>query len=112
MREMPVRARFVSVRDNLLQRSRMSSARNVGENTIVAGYGHPSVKIARVECAKCRRERDLFRSGIMFCRDRACRVREMEARIRFLPVAGKLLLRSCVLSARNVGENAIYPRPV
>ena len=45
------------------------------------------------------------------CRDRACRVREMWARVRFGPVRRNPLRRSCVSSARNVGESAIWRKP-
>ena len=41
------------------------------------------------------------------CGDRACRTREMQARVRFVPVAGNPLRRSCVSRARNAGESAI-----
>ena len=41
------------------------------------------------------------------CGDRACRVREMQARVRFVPAAGNPLRRSRVSSARNAGESAI-----
>ena len=41
------------------------------------------------------------------CGDRACRVREMQARVRFVSAAGNPLRRSCVSSARNAGESAI-----
>ena len=51
----------------------------------------PSAEIVRVEGAKCRRE----------CGDRACRGREMQARVR----------RSCVSRARNAGESAFWPGP-
>ena len=37
----------------------------------------PSAGIVRVECAKCRRERDLSGARATLCGDRACRVREM-----------------------------------
>ena len=67
----------------------------------------PSAEIVRVECAKCRRECDLSRSVATLCGDRACRVREMQARVQFVPVAGNPLWRSCVSSARNAGESAI-----
>ena len=67
----------------------------------------PSAEIVRVECAKCRRECDLVLSGATLCGDRACRVREMQARVRFVRVAGNPLRRSCVSSARSAGESAI-----
>ena len=87
----------------------MSDARNAGESAICPGPGQPSAETVRVECAKCRRECDLSRSRATLCGDRACRVREMQARVRFVPRARKPLRRSCVLSARNAGESAICP---
>ena len=57
----------------------MSSARNGGENAICPVPTPPSAEIARVECAKCRRECDLSGVRISLCGDRACRVREMQA---------------------------------
>ena len=47
----------------------------------------PSAEILRVECAKCRRERDLPAARATLCGDRACRVREMQARVRAQPSA-------------------------
>ena len=70
-----------------------------------------SAEIVRVECAKCRRECDLSHARATFCGDRACRVREMQARVRFVPCARNPLRRSCVSSARNAGESAICPVP-
>ena len=40
----------------------------------------PSAEIVRVECAKYRRECDLSHARATLCGDRACRVREMQAR--------------------------------
>ena len=71
----------------------------------------PSAEIVRVECAKCRRVCDLSRSRATLCGDRACRGREMQARVRFVPVRSNPLRRSCVLRARNAGESAICPGP-
>ena len=71
----------------------------------------PSAEIVRVECAKCRRECDLTHARATLCGDRACRVREMQARVRFVPCARNPLRRSCVSSARNAGESAICPVP-
>ena len=88
--EMQARVRFVS---------RVLSARNAGENAICPVHAQPSAEIMRVECAKCRRECDLSGVRATLCGDRMCRVGEMQARVRFV---------SCVLSARNAGENAIY----
>ena len=96
VREMQARLRFVPVAGNPLWRLCMSSARNAGETAICPGRGQPSAGIVRVECAKCRRECDLSRSGTTFCGDRACRVHEMQARVRFVPVAGNPLRGSCV----------------
>ena len=69
-------------------------------------------EIVRVECAKCRRERDV--SGpratlprATLCGDRACRARDMQARMRLSLSAENPLRRSCVSSARNAGESAI-----
>ena len=108
----------------------MSSARNAGESAIASVPVQPSAEIARVECAKCRRECDLTRatlcgdrarrvrkmqarerylSGVRatLCGDRACRAREMQARVRLGLRARNPLRRSCVSSARNGGESAI-----
>ena len=41
------------------------------------------------------------------CGDRACRMREMQARGRFVPVAANPLRRSCASDARNACESAI-----
>ena len=71
----------------------------------------PSAEIVRVECAKCRRECDLSGARATLCGDRACRVREMQARVRFVRCARNPLRRSCVSSARNAGESAICPMP-
>ena len=115
----------------------MSSARNAGESAIWICPSQPSAEIVRVECAKCRGECDLSRSratvcGDRACRvremqervrfdltrprttlcgDRACRVREMQARVRFDPVRDNPLRRSCVSSARSAGESTIGPGP-
>ena len=72
----------------------------------------PSAEIVRVEGAKCRRERDLARSGATLCGDRARRGREMQARVRFGPVRHDPLRRSCVSRARNAGDSAFWPGPV
>ena len=69
----------------------------------------PSAEIVRVECAKCRRERDSSGARATLCGDRACRVREMQARVRFVRCPRNPLRRSCVSSARNAGESAICP---
>ena len=107
--EMQARLRFGFVRRNPLRRSCVSRARNAGESAICPGPGQPSAGIVRVECAKCRRECDLSRSGTTFCGDRACRVREMQARVRFGFVRRNPLRRSSVSSARNAGDRAMSP---
>ena len=71
----------------------------------------PSAEIVRVECAKYRRECDLSHARATLCGDRACRVREMQARVRFVPRARNPLQRSRVSSARNADESAICPVP-
>ena len=77
MREMQARMRFVSVAGNFLRTSRVSSARNVAENTICFGRGQFFAELMRVESAKYRRKYDLFRSRVTLCEYRACRVREV-----------------------------------
>ena len=109
-REMQARVRFAPVRRDPLRRSRVSSARNAGESAIWFCPARPA-EIVRVECAKCRRECDLSRSVATLCGDRACRGREMQARVRLGSVAGNPLRRSCVSSARNAGESAIPGQP-
>ena len=94
---------------NPLRRSCVSSARNAGESAICPWRAQPSAEIVRVECAKCRRERDLSCARATLSRDRARRVREMQARARFILDAGNPLRRSCMSSARNAGESAICP---
>ena len=74
-------------------------------------HAQPSAEIVPVECAKCRRECDLSHARATLCGDRARRVREMQARVRFVPCARNPLRRSCVSSARNAGESAICPVP-
>ena len=85
----------------------MSDARNAGENAIWFCPAQPSAEIVRVECAKFRRECDLAWSRATLCGDHACRVREMQARVRFGFVRRNPLRRSCVSRARNAGESAI-----
>ena len=106
-REMQARVRLGFVRRNPLRRSCVSRARNAGESATWICPAQPSAEIVRVECAKCRRECDSVLLRATLCGDRACRVREMQARVRFVPVAGSPLRRSCVLSARSAGESAI-----
>ena len=92
-----------------MRRSCVSSERNAGESAIGAVRAQPSAEIVRVECAKCRRECDLSHARATLCGDRACRVREMQARVRLGRSARNPLRRSWVLSARNAGESAICP---
>ena len=94
-----------------LRRSCVSSARNAGESAIGPVCAQPSAEIVRVECAKCRRECDLSGVHATLRGDRACQVRAMQARVRFVLHAGNPLQRSCVSSARNAGESAICPIP-
>ena len=98
---------FVPCPRNPLRRSCVSSARNAGESAICLMPAQPSAEIVRVECAKCRREWDVSGARATFCRDRACRARETQARVRLARSARKHPRRSCVSSARNAGENAI-----
>ena len=108
-REMQARVRFGPVAGNPLRRSCVSTARNAGESAFWPGRGQPSAEIVRVDGAKCRRECVLARSRATLCGDRACRRREMQARVRFGLVAGNPLRRSCVSTARNAGESAFWP---
>ena len=107
VREMQARVRFAGCARNPLRRSCVSSARNAGESAIRRVCAQPSAEIVRVECAKCRRECDLPGARATLCGDRACRVREMQARVRFGGYPRNPLRRSCVSSARNAGESAI-----
>ena len=107
VREMQARARFVKLPRNPLRRSCVLSARNAGESAICEITAQPSAEIVRVECAKCRRECDSSGARATLSGDRACRVREMQARARFVKLPRNPLRRSCVLSARNAGESAI-----
>ena len=100
-----------SVNRSPLRRSCVSSARNAGESAICSARGQPSAEIARVECAERRRECDLSVARATLCGDRACRVREMQARARSFRCPRNPLRRSCVSSARNAGERAICPVP-
>ena len=106
---MQVRVRFVRCARNPLRRSCVSSARNAGESAIRRVPAQPSAEIVRVECAKCRRECGSPGARATLCGDRACRVREMQARVRFAGCPRNPLRRSCVSSARNAGESAICP---
>ena len=111
VREMQARVRFVRSARNPLRRSCVSSARNAGESAMCRVPAQPSAEIVRVERAKCRRECDLSGPRATLCGDRACRVREMQARVRFAGCPRNSLRRSCVSSARNAGESAICRLP-
>ena len=108
---MQARVRFAGCPRNPLRRSCASSARNAGESAICPVRTRPSAEIVRVECAKCRRECDSPGARATLCGDRACRVREMQARVRFAGCPRNPLRRSCVSSARNAGESAIRRAP-
>ena len=107
VREMQARVRLGLCTPNPLRRSCVSSVRNAGESAIGSVRAQPSAEIVCVECAKCRRECDWVCSRATLCGDRACRVREMQARVRLGLCARNPLRRSCVSSARNAGESAI-----
>ena len=107
VREKQARARFVRCPRNPLRRSCVSSVRNAGESAARRLPAQPSAEIVRVECAKCRRECRASAARATLCGDRACRVREMQARVRLSLCARNPLRRSCVSSARNAGESAI-----
>ena len=107
---MQARARFVKLPRNPLRRSCVSSARTAGESAICPAQ--PSAEIVRVECAKCRRECDLSHARATLCGDRARRVREMQARVRFDRHPRNPLRRSCVSSARNAGESPCPRNPL
>ena len=104
---MQARVRFAGCARNPLRRSCVSSARNAGESAICPVRAQPSAEIVRVECAKCRRECDLPGARATLCGDRACRVREMQARVRFAGCPRNPLRRSRASSARNAGESAM-----
>ena len=108
---MQARVLFVRSPDNPLRRSCVSSARNAGESAICPVPGQPSAEIVRVKCAKCRRECYLSGPRTTLCGDRACQVREMQARVLFVRSPDNPLRRSCVSSARNADESAICPVP-
>ena len=111
VREMQARVRFVRSARNPLRRSCVSSARTAGESAICRAPAKPSAEIVRVECAKCRRECDSPGARATLCGDRACRVRKMQARVRFAGCPRNPLRRSCVSSVRNAGESAIWRVP-
>ena len=108
-REMQARVRFVRSARNPLRRSCVSRAQCRRECDLPAARLIPSAEIVRVECAKCRRECDLPAARATLCGDRACRVREMQARVRFAGCPRNPLRRSCVSRARNADESAICP---
>ena len=105
------RSFFGDLTRNPLRRSCVSSARNAGESAICPMRAQPFAEIVRVECATCRRECDLSHARATLCGDRACRVREMQARVRFVLCPHHPLRRSRASSARNAGESAICPVP-
>ena len=102
---------FKKLQGGCVQPNMYQPARNAGESAICPMCARPSAEIVRVECAKCRRECDLSHVRATLCGDRACRAREMQARVRFVPCARNPLRRSCVSSARNAGESATCPMP-
>ena len=105
VREMQARVPRVGCPRNPLRRSCVSSARNAGESAIRPVCAQP-----RRSCvSKCSRECDASGARATFCGDRACRVREMQARVRFVRRARNPLRRSCVSSARDACESAIWP---
>ena len=105
-REMQARVRCVRRARNPLRRSRVSSPRNAGESAICPARAQPSAEIVRVECAKCRRECDLSGARATLCEDRACRVRETQARVRFVRCA-RNPLRRLRLSSTTLVRGAI-----
>ena len=134
VREMQARVRFGPFPHNPLRRSCVSSARNAGESAICLVCvqpsaeivssarnasesamcpvpAQPSAEIVRVVCAKCRRECDWRGPCATLCGDRACQVREMQARVRFVRCPRKPLRRSCASSARNAGTGDFLVRP-
>ena len=106
VRETQARARLVLDAGNPLRRSRVSSARNAGEteSAICPARGQPSAEIVVVECAKCKRGHDLSCPRATLCRDRACRVRETQARARFGLRAGADMVRVECAKRRRQGE--------
>ena len=98
-------ARFGDLTRNPLRRSCVSSVRYAGDSAICPMRAQPSAEIVHVERAKCRRQCDLSGARTTLCGDRACRAREMLARVRFVRCPRNPLRRSCVSSARNAGEH-------
>ena len=107
VREMQARVRCAVCPRNPLRRSCVLSARNAGESAMRRMPAQPSAEIVRVECAKCRRECAAPDARATLCGDRACRVCEMQAKVRCAGCPRNPLRRSCVSSARNAGESAI-----
>ena len=105
--EMQARGRYMKLPRHPLRRSCVSSARNAGQRAICEITAQPSAEIVRVVCAKCRRACDWVCARATLCGDRACRVREMQARVRLGLCARNPLRRSCASCARNAGESAI-----
>ena len=83
VREVQARVRLVRAACDPLRRSCVSSVQNAGESAICPVRARPSAEIVRVKCSKCRRECDLSDVRATLCGDRACRVRDMQARVRF-----------------------------
>ena len=104
---MQARVRFAGCARNPLRRSCVSNARNAGESAICRARAQPSAEIVCVECAKCRRECRSSGARATLCGDRACRVRQMQARAPLVRCARNPLRRSCVSSEQNAGESAI-----
>ena len=69
--KMQARVRLVRSVRNPLRTSCVSSARNSGESALCPVCAQPSAEIVRVECAKCRRERDAPWTRGTLCGDRA-----------------------------------------
>ena len=105
--EMQARVPRVRCARNPLRRSCASSARNAGESAIRPVPAQPSAEIVRVERAKCRRECDASGTRATLCGDRACRVREMQSRVRFGQCARNPLRRLCLSSTTLKVRGAI-----
>ena len=108
VREMQARVQFAGCARNPLRRSRVSSARNAGESAICRLPAQPSAEIVRVECAKCRRECDSPGVRATLCGDRACRVREIQARVRFGGCLRNPLRRPCASSGEMQARGVEY----
>ena len=92
----PGESAMPAARATLLRRSFVLSARNAGESAICPVRAQPFAEIVRLECAKCRRECVLSGARATLCGDCACRVREMQARVRLSLYARNPLRRSGV----------------